>query len=362
MPTLTNPPADTDTRTVPGWERVLNAFMADPDRILTNVELGQVPGVQAFHQRISDMTRYGYVLTAAVKLSRGHYAYALLGVSTTGTRWSFPYPRPHADRLPIVADDHETYAATVEAAVAKIEARTDELLKRGQTPTVARPAGADRLRTLEQENAQLAADARGVVNAMQIALGDHTADWPDASRRDLHKMTRKTLEILTDGREVIDVLTSRETDAVAMLQDALPEERQIDLVDGGLLTLVQAACDEIVRLEAVARGLRADLAAAPARRPRADRGPSGPDLLRKALEFHEQPMHSAKIQAWVMENGGADVYKGKTPGATMAAQLATSNQKGGQFIKVAPGVYALREWEGKADEFGNLLLELDAVR
>jgi hypothetical protein len=84
--------------------------------------------------------------------------------------------------------------------------------------------------------------------------------------------------------------------------------------------------------------------------------------MRKALEFTEQPMHSAKIAEWVMANGGEAVYQGLTPSATMAAQLATSNKDGGEFVKVSPGCYGLREWTGKADSFGNPLLELDPVR
>jgi len=39
--------------------------------------------------------------------------------------------------------------------------------------------------------------------------------------------------------------------------------------------------------------------------------------------------------------------KGKTPEATMAATLAVSNKRGGEFVRTAPGEYDLRERHGR---------------
>lgn len=39
--------------------------------------------------------------------------------------------------------------------------------------------------------------------------------------------------------------------------------------------------------------------------------------------------------------------KGKTPEATLAATLAVSNTRGGEFVRTAPGEYDLRERHGR---------------
>lgn len=355
---MTTDQTHADPRRVPGWRRVLDAFMADPDRIVTNVELGQIPGVQAFHQRISDLGRFGYVLTSAIQLKPGRYAYALVGIAPDGA-WSFSGPRPYADRLPSVSDDHDEYATVIAAAVAMIEARTHELAKRGAAPVVTQDGPSRR-----------EIDAAAV---LAVALGDQVVgDWKSEDRRDVLALAHATRDELGHVRSVRALervnadAAATANEAAVILQDVLGEPTIADLVLAGedaenLVTLAGAARDEVARL-------RAALEAAPTRAPRAaraprpDRGPTGPELMRKALEFHEQPMHSAKIAAWVLENGGAAVYKGKTPAATMAAQLATSNVKGGDFVKVSPGCYGLREWTDRKDDFGNELLELDALR
>lgn len=209
----------TDTRRVPGWERVLDAFMADPDRILTNVQLGQIPGVQAFHQRISDLTHYGYVLTSAVQLKPGYYAYALLGVSASAT-WTRRRPRPHADALPTVSDDFDAYAATVKAAVDRIEAQKDALLKRGRAPV------ADTRRAL--------VDAAAYLDG---ALGENiVGEWGVADRRDVLALARAAAHEL--GRA--DALRATTNGMLARLREAGGEDAT-DLNGDALIELACAA-------------------------------------------------------------------------------------------------------------------------
>jgi hypothetical protein len=373
METPTN--AHADTRRVPGWERVLDAFMSDPDRIRTNVELGQVPGVQAFHQRISDLTRLGYVLTSAVKLTNGRFAYALLGIAQSPGAWPHKRPRPYGDVLPTVPDNHDAYAVLVGEAVAKIEAKSDELTRRGAAPAEPVRSDASRTRAMRDAAATLA-----------VALGDDVVgDWTPADRGDVVALAKAARGELARARSLraLEQANGEQAEqvgaAVAMLQEVLGDHVADWTIAerGDLLALTRTTCELVGDLRASTAELDrrlADAAAAPRaarrpRQPRADRGPTGPQLMRKALEHGEQPMHTAKIAAWVMDNGGADVYRGKTPDATMAAQLATSNKEGGEFVKVAPGCYGLREWatagaEGgpKVDEFGNELLDLDPVR
>lgn len=303
----------TDSRRVPGWERVLDAFAAAPDRILTNAELGMIPGVQAFHQRITDLERLGYVLTSAVQLKPGYYAYALVGRAPRLTDVPAPggtRPAPHVASLPVVGDHHEVYGAAIARAVASINAKRDALLKR-TAPSVAIEVIAAHHRVIRD----IAATLREAIDPERLGAID------EASR--------------DDGLVLAHAARHEIADLHGKLADAL---------------------GQVAELEA-ARPARA------ARAPRADRGPTGPQLMRKALEHHEQPMHSAKIAAWVMANGGDQVFKGKTPAASMASQLATSNKDDGEFVRVdTAGCFGLREWEGKQDDFGNDLLDLDPIR
>lgn len=362
---MSDPNRPADSRRVPGWERVLDAFMSAPDRALTNVQLGRVPGVQAFHQRISDLERYGYVLTGAVKLKPGHYAYKLLGVDP-----SLPTPRgrarPHAGALTELTGTAIDLARN--EGVAWIVSHIDVLLRRAE-PVRPAPGFAETSRA-----------SRDAAACLATALGDDViGDWPDADRADVLALARAARDEIDRSRslraleQAHGLLRDEVREVVFSLREALgdhvadwtPQDRS------DVLKLTGKACG-------VLGGLREALAARPARapraprQPRAERGPTGPDLMRKALEHCEQPMHSAKIAEWVMSNGGADIYKGATPHATMAAQLATSNVRGGDFLKVAPGCYGLREWAcslpdeepraARRDEFGNPLLELDPIR
>jgi hypothetical protein len=282
---------DPAVRRVPGWQRVHDAFISAPDRTLTNFELGAVPGVQAFHQRLSDLTRFGYVLTPAVKLAPGYYAYTLVGVKPDLAR---PDGKAPHHGLSVLRSDLTDRVAT---AVEQIKAQSDRLLAR-----------------------RLAEPEQGRIVAVQ------------------------------NSRAV--------RDATDCLADVVGEQIADEFDRNDLLVLAHTARDEIKRL----RAAQTPTSSGRRRAPSGDRGPTGPDLMRRALEHHEQPMHSGKIAEWVMENGGDKVYKGLTPAATMAAQLATSNKDDGEFVKVAPGCYALREWKGKEDDFGNPLLELEPAR
>jgi hypothetical protein len=364
MPTPQTPHAD--TRRVPGWERVLNAFMADPDRILTNVQLGQIPGVQAFHQRTTDLVNYGYVLTPAVKLpaGNGHYAYALVGVDPRAGRWPFRHARPHADRLPEVTDALRD--DQVEAAVRSIEVKADALLKRNQQTA--------------EPSLSLVAPTRALrdaVTTLQGALGDHIADWRDVDRHDILALTRKTVELLEDGREVAAELNRRlanmptDADLQALGEDLEGAQADRNLSRGELDDIVA-----VLGIDPNASGSHGavlervrELVAAPSRGPRAEDAPTGPELMRKALEAANRPMHSERIAEWVMAHGGAAVYFGRTPAKTMRGQLLKSDASDGPFVKVTPGCYGLREWatsgaEGgpQVDEFGWSLLDLDPIR
>jgi restriction system protein len=53
------------------------------------------------------------------------------------------------------------------------------------------------------------------------------------------------------------------------------------------------------------------------------------------------PLHADEITRRAL-NGGLINTKGKTPQATMGAQLAVAAKKGQIFVRTAPGVYGLR--------------------
>lgn len=138
-------------------------------------------------------------------------------------------------------------------------------------------------------------------------------------------------------------------DQLATERDAVHRlTAESDVVRAKLSGVLREQPDEAETLEDLAD--RVVEAFEHARRPRArrvsngSRGPTGPELMRKVIEESGRPLHSKVIARRVMEGGGDAVYHGKTPDATMAAQLATSNKNGGEFVKVAPGCFGLREW------------------
>ncbi len=74
----------------------------------------------------------------------------------------------------------------------------------------------------------------------------------------------------------------------------------------------------------------------------ATKPPSGPAMMVAVLEAAGRPVHTSLIVGRVLAQDHP--YKGKTPGATMSAQLATIHAKGGAFLRTEPGVYAVRSW------------------
>ncbi len=77
--------------------------------------------------------------------------------------------------------------------------------------------------------------------------------------------------------------------------------------------------------------------------------PSGPKMAEAILEAEGRPMHIKLIAERVIAQDQARpkakrAYNGKTPAATISAQLTTSHCAGKTFIRVAPGCFALRAW------------------
>lgn len=76
---------------------------------------------------------------------------------------------------------------------------------------------------------------------------------------------------------------------------------------------------------------------------------SGPGLAAQILAGEDRPMHIRVIGERVLAIDAARpdasrIYHGKTPLATISAQLTLSHGKGGRFVRIAPAVFALREW------------------
>lgn len=349
-----------DERRVSGWERVLDAFMAAPDRTLTNVALGHVPGVQAFHQRLSTLGRYGYVFTPAVRLKAGRYAYTLVGI-VPSEPWPFTGARPYADRLQNLAPDE--IGAVVNVAVAVIRAQADDLVKRERQAPAPRPV---RPRAVTDS-----------VRLLQETLGDHTADWSAGDREDILALTRKTCTLLEESREVTAEMDRRLAASLPPFDArVLGEELDGAQADRNLSRSELDDISAVLGLDANASGhhgvvlecIRALAAGASPAPRRAAGAMTGPQIMRKALEFHKQPMHAERLAEWVMANGGTDIYRGQTPAKTMRGQLLKSDAAGGEFVKIAPNVYGLREWGAgengipRKDQAGTPLLELEPIR
>ncbi len=76
---------------------------------------------------------------------------------------------------------------------------------------------------------------------------------------------------------------------------------------------------------------------------------SGPKMAEAILEAEGRPMHVKLIAERVIAQDQARpkaqrAYNGKTPAATISAQLTTSHCAGKTFIRVAPGCFGLRAW------------------
>jgi hypothetical protein len=313
-----------------GREIVLAAFVEARDRTLTNAELGDLRGVQAFHQRISNLKDRGYVFTPGVHIGRGRYAYRLLG---------------YAEGTPAASDPHTTLPWIAADAVEQAIAEGTQALKDNPPaapspvapPTITPPVGL--LRERDELRANVAeVEARAeraeteVANAKATLADARTTDDPSRDPTDwtLHYFAATAAADIRSAREALARLLNE------------GDEHHIE-IDPAATTLEQiiAIVDDVLsehRAQAEKR-----------QRPRRSGGGSdrltGPALMVRELEAEGKPMHSKVIAERVMSNGGAELYQGKTPAATMAAQLATSNVKGGEFVKVSPGVFGLRSWD-----------------
>lgn len=89
----------------PGWVIVGRAFLEAPGRHLTNIELGALPGVQAFRSRIADLRRMGWPISAGAYVKRGVYAYQLDRGWQPPYGWMLAHPPEHGD-----AEDAEDLA------------------------------------------------------------------------------------------------------------------------------------------------------------------------------------------------------------------------------------------------------------
>lgn len=105
----------------PGWQRVLDAFLEAPGRKLTNVQLGNIIGVQAWHQRITDLRKKGYQIDLHRLAQRDRtgadFVYTLVALPSS--------PRgPRETHQPPPAEPSPTYAP--EALAEQVEIRCVE--------------------------------------------------------------------------------------------------------------------------------------------------------------------------------------------------------------------------------------------
>lgn len=76
---------------------------------------------------------------------------------------------------------------------------------------------------------------------------------------------------------------------------------------------------------------------------------SGPGMAAAVLAAEGRPMHIGVIAERVIAQDrarpdGERIFRGKTPAATISAQLTLQHVKGGTFVRVSPGCFGLREW------------------
>lgn len=300
----------TTPSTRPGWVVVLDAFMASSTRTLTNADLGALRGVQAWHQRISDLKRYGYLFTSGKKVANGYYAYRLLGISASVVGGNLP----HYLALPKL-DPEQARQARLEAELELAE--------------MDKPDGG-RLLPSHEDATTLARDADPSLPPAPGAVG-----------------------VVVDDARLDELLTLLGVPPLSVDAPATGDER------------VAAAIAAVRELTARAEAAERKAAEAPERRPararaprgdRPARGPragSGPALMEAVLRDAGGPLHASAIAERVLAKDAERpederAYKGKTPAATMAAQLSTSHKKGGTFVRTAPNTYGLRERDADA--------------
>lgn len=305
------------TSTTPlGREIVLAAFLEAKDRTLTNHELGALRGVQAFHQRISDNKRRGYLFTQGVRVGDGHFAYRLVGVEE-GTAADVRHgltsgPLPRFAKNDVAAAIAEGTKAVKENPPATVPAITSS-----SVAVEVVSAHRDRIRALERQLERVTEAMEGAEVLEEEGVAFEVAEM---FRRfdDCYRDRKAAADAIADALNARDGLTGD------------------DAIDHGMAFSFL--------LPRVLEALEAPKPAARARRaPSSDRV-TGPQAMAEVLEAEGKPMHSRVIAERVLA-AHPDLYGGKTPAATMAAQLATSNKKGDQFRKVAPGCYALASWE-----------------
>lgn len=256
---------------VTGNDLILRAFLDAEGLVLTNVQLGQVRGVQAFRSRISDLRRRGFIIREGQKVGNGRYAYALVGVHAGSDAVGHP---DLADR-PLDVLEGDAMQRAMDNAAQYIDEHRDRLAKAGDAPRVA--------------------------------------------------MVPSHAEALANARERGDRWES-------LFHEVIDEQREALGLDAGTSPMeVRAAVLERLR------------APAPRRRAAREGTVSGPDLMRAVLEEANVPLHAKVIAERVLARPD-NPYGGKTPDATMGAQLATAHKRGGQFERVAPSVYVLRHW------------------
>ena len=79
------------------------------------------------------------------------------------------------------------------------------------------------------------------------------------------------------------------------------------------------------------------------------RAKTGPELMAEVLEAAARPLHQQLIAERVIaldckRKPKDRSYRGKTPDETIRATLARAHAKGGFAERVAPGIFALRDW------------------
>lgn len=74
------------------------------------------------------------------------------------------------------------------------------------------------------------------------------------------------------------------------------------------------------------------------------------EAARRVLARASGPLHYQEITKRMLADGKVKT-KGKTPAQSVSAKLATSAKNGDTFVRIAPGVYDLKERAGAgADE------------
>jgi hypothetical protein len=156
------------------------------------------------------------------------------------------------------------------------------------------------------------------------------------------KPTQRVLDAIADHAPQLDGKTSWDANLTAEQSD-----RALTCPDGLRGKAAARYVETGERPSDVARHREQERAAAAAagRSTRASSGPRAGSALAAALTVlaaSSEPMRPDDIYAEAKRLGLVAGLKGKTPAATLAAQLATANKAERYVMRPAPGVYALR--------------------